>query len=238
MGTSQSFKSGPKWSTAKRAVTQLVNAVKSGSDTTNSCSNYMRAFSNATSGNRGEGHSESGFGHAGSRIGKAFGAFLVNVQGGSLADILNLTSDDIDQQSKYDLIDEIRKHIIDEDDATMDDDAAKVAFDSVINKICEECKEGKDVREIFENASQEQIDGWIILFYIEYIIEFGAELFQSHIFDKDGDAVQTCNAIRDYLEVELCDRYMDELRNLDLSSQEGQQFLGNMINEILGIWGH
>lgn len=237
MGTSQSFKSGPKWSTAKRAVTQLVNAINNGKGTSTSCSNYMRAFSNATVGNGGGGH--GGFGHAGSKIGKAFGSFLVNTQGyGSLANLLNLDLEDIDQQSKFDLIDEIRKFIIAEDDSTMDDDAAKVAFDSVINKICEECNDGKDVREIFENASQEQIDGWIILYYIEYIIEFGAELFQSHIFDKDGDAVQTCNAIRDYLEVELCDRYMDELSNLDLSSQEGQQFLGNMINEILGIWGH
>lgn len=92
--------------------------------------------------------------------------------------------------------------------------------------------------EKYSKMLQDQIDGWIIRYYIEYIIEFGAELFQSHIFDKDGDAVQTCDSIRNYLEVELGDRFMDELRNLDLSSQEGQQFLGNMINEILGIWGH
>lgn len=237
MGTSQSFKSGPNWSTAKRAVTQLVNAINNGKSTSTPCSNYMRAFSNATVGNGGGGH--GGFGHAGSKIGKAFGSFLVNAQGyGSLANLLNLDLEDIDQQSKFDLIDEIRKFIVAEDDSTLDDDAAKVAFDSVINKICEECKDGKDVREIFENASQEQIDSWIILYFIEYIIEYGAELFQSHIFDKDGDAVQTCNAIRDYLEVELCDRFMDELRNLDLSSQEGQLFLENMINEILEIWGH
>lgn len=243
MGTSQSFRSGPNWSTTKRAITQIVNAQRAGSNTTAACTNYMRAFSNAVvsngeGGHGGGGHIGGGFGHAGSRIGKSFGVFLSNVQGGSLADILNLTPEELYQQTKFDLIDKIRKHIIGEDDATMDDDAAKVAFDAVINKICEDCKNGEDVKEVFENALQEQLDGWIIQYYIEYIVEYGAELFQSHIFDKEGDAVRICNEIRNFLEIELNDRFMDELRGLDLSSPEGQQLLNDMINRILGIWGH
>ncbi len=239
MGTSQSFKSGPNWSTAKRAITQLVKTQDNTDINTAACNNYMSAFGQAVGDRVHSSRGGNGFGRAGSRIGKSFANFLSNAQGRGLSDVLILTAEELGQQSKFDILDQIRKHIVvGDDDATMDDDAAKVALDFVMNEIFKNCNDGKEVSDILANATPDQLDEWIIQYFADYIVEYSAELFQTHIFDKGGDARKICNDIRGYLEIQLEQKFMDKLRGMDLRSQEGQRFLDDMTKEILNIWEH
>lgn len=241
MGTSQShnIKSGPNWSNAKRAMTKVIKS-SNDQDAKTANYNFMHSFGKALSGSvysvggSGGTNSSHGFGRSGARVAKSFSNFLAATQNSGFSFLLDGQS--LSQIERKDLLHCILDYIIGEDDANTDDDAAKVAMDIVLNEIFAECDSNESVEEVIKSATQVDKDRWIIDFFVNYIVEYSTELFQKHIFGKGGDAVETCNKIKNYLNIELQERFMERLRDLDLNSSDGQLFLDNMTKEILEIW--
>ena len=126
--------------------------------------------------------------------------------------------------------------IIGDNDSTMDDAAATYAMDKVLNDILSDCKDGQEIEDKLQNATDDDLHEWIITFEIEYILEYSAELFQSHIFDKGSNPEEIKKDMRGWLHNELDEKLSKELTQIDFNSRERKEYLDSLTSEILDIW--
>lgn len=240
MGTSQSFglKSSPNWTSAKRAVT---NIVKGTGDNNRNSKNFLTSFSQALSGNvyrGGGGGGRASFGHAGARTTKNFVSLINSIQGGGLAFALGIDQVQPSERprTKEDFIDEIIKFVEGETDATIDDGAASCAFRKVLLEILKDCETAEDIENVLKTADDDKMASWIITFEVEYILEYSGVIFQDHIFSKSGNPQAVLGEIRRWLHRELDNRYADEMKQIDFNSPEGKAYLDELTSKILDIW--
>lgn len=243
MGTSQShnLKSSPNWSSAKHSIT---NIAKKAGNADSQCKSFIRSLRAAIGDaiyRSDEGHRRgrvSTFGGAGGRLARNFVSLIKDIRQESLHAALNITELPIEQQptTKEDFIDRILQQVSGEHDSSMDDDAAIYAMNKLLDGILCDCKTLAEVENKFKTATNDQLACWIIDYEIEYILEYSAELFQSHILDKCNNPENVIGQIRNWLHNELDNRLQDNLSQHDLLSAEGKQLLDTLTADILEIW--
>lgn len=245
MGTSQShnLKSSPNWSAAKRAMTSLANGTENKSVTNAKFfGNFGTALGNGLyrggetsrhGGNRG-----SSFGRAGGQVVRGLTTVLNNIKQYGLISSFGIDKLPDAQKPKtpQDFKELLLHEIIGDNDSTMDDAAATYAMDKVLNDILSDCKDGQEIDDKLQNATDDDLHEWIITFEIEYILEYSAELFQSHIFDKGRNPEEIKKDMRGWLHNELDEKLSKELKQIDFNSPEGKVYLDSLTSEILDIW--
>lgn len=245
MGTSQShnLKSTPNWTATKRAMTSIANGTGNKSATNAKfIGNFGTALGNGLyrgGGNGGHGGRRgSSFGRAGGRAVTRLTAVLNGVKQYGL--IASWGVDNLPDAQKpktpQDFKELLLNEIIGDNDSTMDDAAATYAMDKVLNDILSDCKDGQEIEERLQNANEDDICEWIITFEVEYILEYSAELFQSHIFDKGSNPEDIKREIRGWLNNELDEKLSKEMTQIDFNSQDGKDYLDSLTSEILDIW--
>lgn len=248
MGTSQSFKlkTTPNWSSAKKAMTEVTTEA-----TPESIKKFLTAFSNAVSdtayrgernetreqsdGGHGGGRSYS-FGKAGSRIAQNFVGLVSGIKDSGVVDFLGLSLDELQELTAQKLLHQLYDKLAGKDDANPDDEAAKAALDELLAEVFNECAEIEDFNGIIQNASQDIVDGWLISYNVSYIIEYNAELFQTHIFSKEANPEKVFGEIKRFLRNEVSAYLGAEMHNINIFSLEGRQFIDEMTGKILDIW--
>lgn len=246
MGTSQShnLKSSPNWSAAKRAMTSLANGTDNKSESNAKFfGNLGIALGNGLyRGGRIGGHGGkrggSSFGRAGGHAVRGLATVLNNIKQYGLVSSLGIDRLPDTQKPKtpHDFKELLLHEIIGDNDSTMDDAAATYAMDKVLNDILSDCKDGQEIEDKLQNATDDDLHEWIITFEIEYILEYSAELFQSHIFDKGSNPEEIKKDMRGWLHNELDEKLSKELTQIDFNSREGKEYLDSLISEILDIW--
>lgn len=268
MGTSQglTLKTTPQWSSAKRAMTGLLNDLEN----ENKLENFMLKFYQAlgsdgiysgstTSGGSGSGsstRSSSGGGSSshGSRGGGSNGRRSFGRVGASAAtNLLGFFSDVRDNglsqaiefantvgvevpQSPRELINFLCGLTSVDTDADFDSEAANAAQRKLLSEIFKSCENLTDVEEIIKQVDKDTIDAWIIDFEVNYIIEFQGSLFQSHIFDKAQDPDKVAGQIKRWLHSKLDKRLSDEMKHINLFSEDGKRYVESLTAKILDIW--
>lgn len=245
MGTSQShnLKSSPNWSAAKRAITSIVNG------TDNKLASNAKFFGNLGTalgnglyrGSRTGGHGGrrgTSFGRAGGQTVRGLITVLNNTKQYGLMSSLGVDKLPDTQKPKTpeDFKELLLHEIIGDNDSTMDDAAATYAMDKVLNDILSDCKDGQELEDKLQNATDDDLHEWIITFEIEYILEYSAELFQCHIFDKGSNPEEIKKDMRGWLHNELDEKLSKELTQIDFNSREGKEYLDSLTSEILDIW--
>ena len=239
MGTSQShsLKTTPQWSAAKKAMTSVIkdhgNAQKQ--------SRLMTAFGTAVGDGLYRGGSRGGsgsFGRAGSRAIGSVVQFISDVRSlgvGGAIDGLGLSQEERPQTPR-ELIRALCGLTSADADALQDDEAAVEAQEKLLSLIFEQCDSLADIETLLQQADDDTIDGWILDFEVEYIMEYMGGLFQSHIFDKNANPDTVCNEIKQWLRSELDNRLADEMHHINLFSQEGKAYIDTLTARILDIW--
>ena len=245
MGTSQShnLKSSPNWSAAKRAMTSIANV------TGNKLASNAKFFGNLGTalgdslyrGSKTGGHGGKrgrSFGRAGGHAVRGLTTILNNTKQYGLISSLGIDRlpDAQKPQTPDDFKELLLHEIIGDNDSTMDDAAATYAMDKVLNDILSDCKDGQEIEDKLQNATDDDLHEWIITFEIEYILEYSAELFQSHIFDKGSNPEEIKKDMRGWLHNELDEKLSKELTQIDFNSLEGKEYLDSLTSEILNIW--
>ena len=239
MGTSQShsLKTTPQWSAAKKAMTSVIKDYGNSQKQ----SRLMTAFGAAVGeglyrgGNRGGGGS---FGRAGSRALGNVVQFISNVRSigiGGAIDILGLLQEERPQTPR-ELIMALCGLTSTDADALHDDEAAVAAQEKLLSTIFEQCDSLADIETLLQQADEDTIDGWILDYEVEYIMEYMGELFQSHIFDKNANPETVCNEIKQWLRSELDNRLANEMRHINVFSPEGKAYINTLTARILDIW--
>lgn len=238
MGTSQShsLKTAPQWSAAKKAMTSVIkdhgNSQKQ--------SRLMTAFGAAVGdglyrgGNRGGGS----FGRAGSRALGNVVQFISDVRSigiGGAIDVLGLPQEERPQTPR-ELIIALCGLTSADADALHDDEAAVEAQEKLLSMIFEQCDSLADIETLLQQADEDTIDGWILDYEVEYIMEYMGELFQSHIFDKNANPETVCNEIKQWLRSELDNRLANNMRHINVFSPEGKAYIDTLTARILDIW--
>lgn len=187
MGTSQIhlLKTTPQWSAAKKAMTIVIK------DHGNSqkLSKLMTAFRTAVNNTmyRGRGNDRGTFGRAGSRALGNVIQFISEVRSVGIEgaiDSLKLALEDRPQIPR-ELIRTLCGLTSVDADALHDDEAAVEAQEKLLSIIFEQCDSLADIETLLRQADEDEIDGWILDYEVEYIMEYMGELFQSHIFEKN-----------------------------------------------------
>lgn len=257
MGTSQglTLKTTPQWSSAKRAMTGLLNDFENEAKLENFMQKFYQALGNdgiftgaTTSGRSGGGtntRSRGGgskgrrsFGRAGASTATNLLGFFSNVRDNGLSQAIELANTVGVEvpQSPRDLINFLCGLSSVDTDANFDSEAANAAQRKLLSEIFKSCENMTDVEEIIKQADKGTIDAWIIGFEVNYIIEYQGSLFQSHIFDKAQDPDKVAGQIRRWLHSKLDKRLSDEMKHINLFSQEGNRFAESLTAKILDIW--
>lgn len=268
MGTSQglTLKTTPQWSSAKRAMTGLLNDFENEAKLENFMQKFYQALGNdgiftgtTTSGGSGGGtntrshggggtssHGSCGggskgrrsFGRAGASTATNLLGFFSNVRDNGLSQAIELANTIGVEvpQSPRDLINFLCGLSSVDTDANFDSEAANAAQRKLLSEIFKSCENMTDVEEIIKQADKDTIDAWIIDFEVNYIIEYQGSLFQSHIFDKAQDPDKVAGQIRRWLHSKLDKRLSDEMKHINLFSQEGKRFAESLTAKILDIW--
>ena len=191
MGTSQShnLKSSPNWSAAKRAMTSLANG------TDNKSKSNAKFFGNlgialgnglyrgGRIGGHGGKRGGSSFGRAGGHAVRGLATVLNNIKQYGLVSSLGIDRLPDTQKPKtpHDFKELLLHEIIGDNDSTMDDAAATYAMDKVLNDILSDCKDGQEIEDKLQNATDDDLHEWIITFEIEYILEYSAAVSYTHL---------------------------------------------------------
>lgn len=257
MGTSQglTLKTTPQWSSAKRAMTGLLNDFENEAKLENFMQKFYQALGNdgiftgaTTSGGsdggtntRSRGGGSKGrrsFGRAGASTATNLLGFFSNVRDNGLSQAIELANTVGVEvpQSPRDLINFLCGLSSVDTDANFDSEAANAAQRKLLPEIFKSCENMTDVEEIIKQADKDTIDAWIIDFEVNYIIEYQGSLFQSHIFDKAQDPDKVAGQIRRWLHSKLDKRLSDEMKHINLFSQEGNRFAESLTAKILDIW--
>lgn len=224
MGTSQglTLKTTPQWSSAKRAMTGLLNDFENEAKLENFMQKFYQALGNdgiftgaTTSGGSGGGtntRSRGGgskgrrsFGRAGASTATNLLGFFSNIRDNGLSQAIELANTVGVEvpQSPRDLINFLCGLSSVDTDANFDSEAANAAQRKLLSEIFKSCENMTDVEEIIKQADKGTIDAWIIDFEVNYIIEYQGSLFQSHIFDKAQDPDKVAGQIRRWLHSKL-----------------------------------
>lgn len=238
MGTSQShnLKSGPNWKTAKRSITSIA---KGTGNTNANCQSFAKGFSSAIGNNVYRGGSRGGrstFGYAGSRVSRNFISLIGYIRTNGLPDFLDVADVLGEYAQQKSFKEKILEHILGEHDSSMDDAAAGIAMEAVLDEIFKDCASKEEMMQKIVSASNDDIIVWMIDFHVEYILEFSGELFQSHIFDKCDNPNKVRIHIKNWLHQELDMRLQEKLSRYDFFSPQGKQVLESLTAEILDIW--
>lgn len=257
MGTSQglTLKTTPQWSSAKRAMTGLLNDFENEAKLENFMQKFYQALGNdgiftgaTTSGGSGGGtntRSRGGgskgrrsFGRSGASTATNLLGFFSNVRDNGLSQAIELANTVGVEvpQSPRDLINFLCGLSSVDTDANFDSEASNAAQRKLLSEIFKSCENMTDVEEIIKQADKGTIDAWIIDFEVNYIIEYQGSLFQSHIFDKAQDPDKVAGQIRRWLHSKLDKRLSDEMKHINLFSQEGNRFAESLTAKILDIW--
>lgn len=237
MGTSQSLslKTTPNWASAKRAMSTIVrqrNAV-----TQQQVNSLLRNVSKAIIHD-----SNRSYGRSGGRIAKNFTQFISFVRSNGIEAFVEQVSPGMDfaDLSVKDVFLLIKKEISnpnpDEDHSTLDDLAARIAFEKLVAVIFSEIETVPDLEDLLRNATENQLDAWMVEFQVEYIMELNGILFDAQIFSKGAEPDQIASQIRDFVRVKINEVYIVERHQLNLLTPEGEQFVESLTLQILGIW--
>lgn len=178
------------------------------------------------------------FGRAGASTATNLLGFFSNVRDNGLSQAIELANTVGVEvpQSPRDLINFLCGLSSVDTDANFDSEAANAAQRKLLSEIFKSCENMTDVEEIIKQADKDTIDAWIIDFEVNYIIEYQGSLFQSHIFDKAQDPDKVAGQIRRWLHSKLDKRLSDEMKRINLFSQEGKRFAESLTSKILDIW--
>lgn len=237
MGTSQSLKlkTTPNWASAKRAMSTIVqhrNGVNR-QHVDNLLRNEARAIIH---------DSNRSYGRSGGRVAKNFIQFISSVRNNGLAAYVAQVSPDtaFDDLSVRDVLVLIKRQVSNpepnSDHSTLDDIAARVAFEKLIGIIFSDIETVDNIEKVLQDATDEQIEGWMVDFQVEYIMELNGILFDARIFSKGVEPSQIASQIRTFIRVKINEACLDNLRQLNLFSPEGEQFLESLTQQILNIW--
>lgn len=92
------------------------------------------------------------------------------------------------------------------------------------------------MEDLLRNATENQLDAWMVEFQVEYIMELNGILFDAQIFSKGAEPDQIASQIRDFVRVKINEVYIVERHQLNLLTPEGEQFVESLTLQILGIW--
>lgn len=240
MGTSQShsLKSTPQWSAAKKAMTSVIKDQGNSQKRSKLMTTFRIAIGDAMYRGRGNGGGRGTFGQAGSRALGNVIQFISEVRSvgiGGAIDGLGLPQKD-QPQNPGELIRALCGLTSVDADALHDDEAAVEAQEKLLSIIFEQCNSLTDIETLFRQADEDSIDGWILDYEVEYIMEYMGELFQSHIFDKNANPETVCNEIKLWLRSELDNRLAEEMHHINLFSPEGKAYIDTLTARILDIW--
>lgn len=237
MGTSQSLnlKTTPNWASAKRSMSAIVrhrNAV-SQQQVNSLLRNVSRAIVH---------DSNRSYGRSGGRVAKNFIRFISFVRNngiGAFVEQLNLNVNFADL-SVRDVLMLIKKQISnqnpDEDHSTLDDLAARTAFEKLLSLIFSEVETVADLEVLLRDATEDQLNAWMIEFQVEYIMELNGILFDAQIFSKGAEPDQIASQIRGFVRTKINEVYISESHQLNLLTPEGETFVESLTQQILNIW--
>lgn len=237
MGTSQSLnlKTTPNWASAKRSMSAIVrhrNAV-SQQQVNSLLRNVSRAIVH---------DSNRSYGRSGGRVAKNFIQFISFVRNngiGAFVEQLNLDVNFADL-SVRDVLMLIKKQISnqnpDEDHSTLDDLAARTAFEKLLSLIFSEVETVADLEVLLRDATEDQLNAWMIEFQVEYIMELNGILFDAQIFSKGAEPDQIASQIRGFVRTKINEVYISESHQLNLLTPEGETFVESLTQQILNIW--
>ena len=139
-------------------------------------------------------------------------------------------------RSKREILDDILLHVKSDTDAIFDDDAALNAMNHLLIYIFSNCENEIDINERLQQATDDELCEWIIRYQVKYILEYSAEIFQSHIFDKSEHPETILEQIENWLRSEIERRMSEQIKQIDLQTEEGKQTLETLTAQILDIW--
>lgn len=227
MGTSQSHKllKSPAWSNAKKTMTGVAL-----NPTPSNIGKFMRAFSDAVSSSSPQ--------HFGNRGGAILGNFLdlVNSTKLNAEKFLGIPIQEFEGKSKDEILIEIYDKLVEINPSNPDDIAAQAALDVLLSEIFSQSEDIKDIRNALRNATDEDLERWIIEFEITYVLEYNAELFQSHIFSKDKNPQEVFRNIKSYLRQEISDKFSDSNSKPLSFFLSNKEEIANLTEKILKIW--
>lgn len=237
MGTSQSLnlKTTPNWASAKRSMSAIVrhrNAV-SQQQVNSLLRNVSRAIVH---------DSNRSYGRSGGHVAKNFIQFISFVRNngiGAFVEQLNLDVNFADL-SVRDVLMLIKKQISnqnpDEDHSTLDDLAARTAFEKLLSLIFSEVETVAHLEVLLRDATEDQLNAWMIEFQVEYIMELNGILFDAQIFSKGAEPDQIASQIRGFVRTKINEVYISESHQLNLLTPEGETFVESLTQQILNIW--
>nr|WP_298560663.1 hypothetical protein [uncultured Prevotella sp.] len=237
MGTSQSLKlkTSPNWSSAKKAMTKIVrhrNEV-----TQPLVRNFLRQLSRAIVAD-----SHGSYGRSGGKVASNFINVISSIRKDSLQSYLGQVAPDTNyiELTVREAIALLAKHVsnphVEQDHCTLDDIAARTAFEKLLETIFLEVETVNEIDQIIHDASEEQLEAWMIEFQVNYIMELNGVLFDSFIFSKNADPDQIGREIRDYVRTEINEACLENMKYVTLFSEEGRQFIETLTQQILKIW--
>lgn len=237
MGTSQSLnlKTTPNWASAKRSMSAIVrhrNAV-SQQQVNSLLRNVSRAIVH---------DSNRSYGRSGGRVAKNFIQFISFVRNNGIGAFVEQLNPGINfaDLSVRDVLMLIKKQISnqnpDEDHSTLDDLAARTAFEKLLSLIFSEVETVADLEVLLRDATEEQLNAWMIEFQVEYIMELNGILFDAQIFSKGAEPDQIASQIRGFVRTKINEVYIIESHQLNLLTPEGETFVESLTQQILNIW--
>ena len=93
-----------------------------------------------------------------------------------------------------------------------------------------------DIEKVLQDATDEQIEGWMVDFQVEYIMELNGILFDAQIFSKGVDPDQIASQIRGFIRAKINEACLELLHQVNLFSPEGEDFIESLTQQILEIW--
>lgn len=230
MGTSQRHKllKTPEWSQSKKAMTGVIN-----NPTPSNMAKFVRAFSEAVS------HSGASGSYFGQRGGTVLGNFLdfLNAAKSDSETFLGVPVEELKYLNKNQILLKIYDKLVDTESSTPDDVAAQAALDAMLTEVFSDCENAKDIRYTLLNASDEQIEKWVIEYELTYILEYSAQIFQDHIFSKSKDPAAVFADIKDYMRQEIGEKLSFESGQTLLSFLSNKSMTQALTEKILKIWG-
>lgn len=237
MGTSQSLnlKTTPNWASAKRSMSAIVrhrNAV-SQQQVNSLLRNVSRAIVH---------DSNRSYGRSGGRVAKNFIQFISFVRNNGIGAFVEQLNPGINfaDLSVRDVLMLIKKQISnqnpDEDHSTLDDLAARTAFEKLLSLIFSEVETVADLEVLLRDATEDQLNAWMIGFQVEYIMELNGILFDAQIFSKGAEPDQIASQIRGFVRTKINEVYIIESHQLNLLTPEGETFVESLTQQILNIW--
>lgn len=186
--------------------------------------------------------SNRSYGRSGGRVAKNFIQFISFVRNNGIGAFVEQLNPGINfaDLSVRDVLMLIKKQISnqnpDEDHSTLDDLAARTAFEKLLSLIFSEVETVADLEVLLRDATEDQLNAWMIEFQVEYIMELNGILFDAQIFSKGAEPDQIASQIRGFVRTKINEVYIIESHQLNLLTPEGETFVESLTQQILNIW--